>query len=72
LSAEKAYSVSAAMPSPGAASTERRTASAPARWPATRGNPRRVAQRPLPSITMATWREELCDIKSTLKKNSHP
>src|SRR2546427_5556549 len=49
LSAEKAYSVSAATPSPGAASTVRRTASAPARWPATRGRPRRVAQRPLRS-----------------------
>src|SRR5216110_916240 len=72
LSAEKAFSVSAATPSPGAASTVRRTASAPARWPATRGRPRRVAQRPLPSITIATWREELCGIKSVLKKNASP
>src|SRR5213076_1725364 len=72
LSAEKAYSVSAATPSPGAASTVRRTASAPARWPATRGRPRRVAQRPLPSITIATCREELCGIKSVLKKNASP
>ena len=42
-------------PSPGAASTTRRTASAPARCPAERGSPRRVAQRPLPSMMMATW-----------------
>src|SRR2546430_7724413 len=45
---------------------------APARWPATRGRPRRRAQRPLPSITIATWREELCGIKSVLKKNASP
>src|SRR5881296_2428146 len=72
LSAENAYSVSAPMPSPGAASTIRRTASTPARWPATRGRPRRPAQRPLPSITIATCREELCDIKRNLKKKSSP
>src|SRR6266581_1419401 len=72
LSAEKAYNVSAATPSSGAASTVRRTASAPARWPATRGRPRRVAQRPLPSITIATCREELCGIKCILKKNASP
>src|SRR5256886_14510007 len=55
---------------PISASTTRRTASAPARWPAVRGRPRRAAQRPLPSITIATWREGLCDIKLRLKKNS--
>src|SRR2546422_3202972 len=60
------------MPRSGAASTVRRTASAPARCPATRGRPRRLAQRPLPSITIATWREELCGIKSVLKKNASP
>src|ERR1700676_5309953 len=42
------------MPRPGAASTTRRTALTPARWPAARGSPRRVAQRPLPSMMMAT------------------
>src|SRR5262245_26864447 len=56
LSAEKANSVRAPMPSVGAASTTRRTASAPARCPATRGSPLRVAQRPFPSITTATCR----------------
>src|SRR6266545_2512160 len=68
LSAEKAYSVSARSPRSGAASTTRRTACAPARWPAARGRPRRVAQRPLPSMMIATWREVLCFIKSVLKK----
>src|SRR2546428_10000043 len=42
------------MPRSGAASTARRTAAAPSRWPATRGRPRRVAQRPLPSMMIAT------------------
>src|SRR6266576_6929141 len=68
LSDEKAYSVSALMPQPGAISTARRTASAPARCPAARGSPRRVAQRPLPSMTIATWREVLCIIKQSRKK----
>src|SRR5437762_11037661 len=68
LSEENAYSVSALMPQPGAIRTTRRTASAPARWPAARGRPRRVAQRPLPSMTMATWKEVLCFIKSSRKK----
>src|SRR5688572_14197163 len=34
----------------------RRSASAPSRWPAARGRPRALAQRPLPSMMMATWR----------------
>src|SRR5216684_6416634 len=33
-----------------------RTISTPLRWPATRGRPRCLAQRPLPSIMTATWR----------------
>src|SRR5258705_12475555 len=70
LSDENAYRVSAVMPQPGAISTARRTAAAPARWPAARGRPRRVAQRPLPSMTMATWKEVLCFIKSPAKKKS--
>src|ERR1700694_173210 len=56
------------MPSSGAAVTVWRTASAPARWPAARGRPRRVPQRPLPSMMIATWREVLCLIKSFRKK----
>src|SRR6266850_7615377 len=70
LSAEKAYSVSAVTPRSGAAVTTRRTASAPARWPAPRARPRRVAQRPLPSMMIATCREVLCFIKQILKKKS--
>src|SRR5258705_2446531 len=72
LSAEKAYIVSAVIPRSGAASTARRTASAPARWPAPRGRPRRVAQRPLPSMMIATCREALCFIKPNLKKKRRP
>jgi hypothetical protein len=67
LSEENACSVSAAIPSEGAASTVRRTALAPARCPALRGNPRDVAQRPLPSMMIAVCRggsiKALCDIK---------
>src|SRR5215468_9060909 len=60
------------MPSAGDASTTRRTASTPARCPAARGRPRRTAQRPLPSIMMATCRPSfpgrvLCIIKSADK-----
>ena len=54
LSAEKAKSVSTPMPASGAASTMRRTMAAPARWPAARERPWRVAQRPLPSMMMPT------------------
>ena len=36
--------------------TVRLTASTPARCPIVRGNPRAFAQRPLPSMMMATWR----------------
>src|SRR3974390_3357970 len=44
------------MPISPAARTVRRTASSPRRWPSTRGSPRAAAQRPLPSLMMATWR----------------
>src|ERR1700687_355828 len=43
------------MPSSPAACTVRRSASAPRRCPAMRGNPRAFAQRPLPSMMTATW-----------------
>src|SRR5215831_18230262 len=42
------------MPSSFAARTVRRNASTPRRWPSTRGKPRAAAQRPLPSMMMAT------------------
>ena len=47
------------MPSSPAARTVRRNASTPRRWPSTRGRPRAAAQRPLPSMMMATWRGAL-------------
>src|SRR5262245_953674 len=75
LSAENANSVSRATPRSGAASTTRRVAAMPASCPAERGRPRRVAQRPLPSMMMATcsfpFRSEvLCIAESPGKKNS--
>src|SRR5229473_3453149 len=42
------------MPSSFAARTTRRSASTPRRWPSARGRPRAAAQRPLPSMMMAT------------------
>src|SRR6185312_1865313 len=42
------------MPRPGAARTVLRNASTPARWPARRGMPRALAQRPFPSMMIAT------------------
>ena len=44
------------MPRSPAARTVRRNASTPRRWPSPRGKPRAAAQRPLPSMMMATWR----------------
>src|SRR5262245_11448052 len=55
LSPENAKSVRVRTPRPGAAFTTRRTASAPRRCPAVRGSPRAAAQRPLPSMMIATW-----------------
>src|SRR5580692_2827938 len=42
------------MPSSWAARTTRRSASTPRRWPSARGRPRAAAQRPLPSMMIAT------------------
>src|SRR6266702_6950705 len=42
------------MPSSLAARTTRRSASTPRRWPSARGKPRAAAQRPLPSMMIAT------------------
>src|SRR5262245_54793174 len=53
---ENAYSVSAWMPISRQARVTSRTESAPLRWPSIRGRPRRLAQRPLPSMMMATCR----------------
>src|SRR5262245_13310594 len=54
LSAEKAYSVSTFSDVRAAASTIRRTVRAPARCPADLASPRRSAQRPFPSMMIAT------------------
>src|ERR1043166_5911346 len=42
------------MPSSFAARTTRRNAATPRRWPSARGRPRAAAQRPLPSMMIAT------------------
>src|SRR5207247_2451316 len=75
LPEEKAKRVRVPIPSPGAASTIRRTARTPRRWPARRGRPRASAHRPFPSMTMATWSrpdascsKALCIMKYHLKK----
>jgi hypothetical protein len=44
------------MPKSAALSTVRLSAFTPARWPSDRGSARFLAQRPLPSMMMATWR----------------
>ncbi len=58
LSLENAYRVRSVIPSSGAVSIATRTASAPRRCPAMRGNPRASAQRPLPSMMIAQWKVE--------------
>lgn len=55
LSLEKAYNVSWPMPSRAQWETISFTVCAPRTWPIHRGRPRAVAQRPLPSMMMATW-----------------
>src|ERR1041385_7599439 len=60
------------MPASGAASTTVSTARAPARCPAVRANPRRSAQRPLPSMMIAAWSEPLCFTKFLPKKKRYP
>src|SRR3984957_3141963 len=51
---EKAYSVSTSTSARAVASTMARTAFAPSMWPAVRGSPRWAAQRPFPSMIIAT------------------
>jgi len=54
LDAEKACRVSVSIPARAAAATTAQTVLAPSTWPALRGNPRRLAQRPFPSMMIAT------------------
>src|SRR3990172_1286007 len=56
FSEENAYSVRQGMPISRAHSTTARTERMPIRCPSTRGSPRSLAQRPFPSMMMATWR----------------
>src|SRR5262245_58303616 len=56
FSVENAYTQSDSTPRSIAASTERRSARVPARCPAATGRRRRLAQRPLPSMMIATER----------------
>src|SRR5437867_7108191 len=55
-SSENANSVRPSTPASIAPSTASRTDVIPARWPSGRGSRRSRAQRPLPSMMMATWR----------------
>jgi hypothetical protein len=54
FSVEKAYTVSHDSPTSKPPSTVSNRAASPASWPLLRGRPLAPAQRPLPSITMAT------------------
>src|SRR6266704_3640733 len=56
FSSEKAKSVRTSTPASIAPSTTSRTAFIPALWPKGRGSRRSAAQRPLPSMMIATWR----------------
>src|SRR6185312_11839344 len=56
FSVENEYTVSSLMPSSTASRRRALTMSAPASCPAMTGRPRRCAQRPLPSVMMATYR----------------
>src|SRR3954447_16752647 len=55
FSVENEYTVSSRTPSSAASRSRAFTVSAPARWPSTTGSPRACAQRPLPSVMMATY-----------------
>src|SRR5687767_14459607 len=59
FSDENAKTVRYSMPRSAQASTVRTSASTPCLWPKNRGMQRFLAQRPLPSMTIATWRGTL-------------
>ena len=56
FSVEKAYAEIAFTPISIAPSTTSNSECSPCSWPTVRGSPRCLAHRPLPSITIATWR----------------
>src|SRR5213083_3635966 len=71
FSSENANSVSTSTPASIAPSTTSRTAFMPARCPKGRGRLRSRAQRPLPSMMMATWRgtgplKRICPSRSSV------
>ena len=68
--AENAYSVRPRMPISRAARTTRRTASAPWRCPSAREPPRAAAQRPLPSMMIATCRGSVSNGASSPQQNT--
>src|SRR5215211_1427593 len=55
FSVEKEKTVSSSIPSSAASRSRSLTTSAPARWPSITGSPRCCAQRPLPSVMIATY-----------------
>ena len=67
FSLEKANSVSASMSRCEHSSMHRRTGRRPALWPAARGRPRAVAQRPLPSMMIAMCRGSTLAVGSAIK-----
>ena len=54
FSVENEYTVNSSMPSSAASRRRALTVSAPALWPSLTGMPRARAQRPLPSVMIAT------------------
>src|SRR4051794_10733486 len=63
FSVENEYTVSSETPRSTASRRRAFTQSAPARWPSTTGSPRACAQRPLPSVMMATYCAETSDLE---------
>ncbi len=55
FSVENENTVSSSIPSSAASRSRALTVSAPARWPSIAGSPRSAAQRPLPSVMIATY-----------------
>src|SRR3954463_7017199 len=63
FSVENEYTVSSSTPRSTASRSRAFTVSAPARCPSTTGSPRAVAQRPFPSVMMATYRAGTSDLE---------
>src|SRR5450631_2872467 len=61
FSVEKAYAETFLTPISMAPATTSSNEASPASWPLVRGRPRAFAQRPLPSMTIATWSGTRCE-----------